>query len=104
MEPLLDFFAAGDDVFTEHDSFDPSRINASLGRLYRAWLNCRTALDPEFDRDRYRYEQKQKPRVSVSGFPKTTPFMDQKSISETSRKKTAKPEKKSPKRSVRGAS
>lgn len=56
--PLLELFAMADDVFTEANAFDPTKIHHSLGRLYRQWLDTREHLDPEFNRDQYRHEMK----------------------------------------------
>jgi hypothetical protein len=111
MSPLLELFAAVDDVMTEHDAFAPEAIHKSLGRIYRSWLDTREALDPEFDRDRYRHDMKGRKKTP------TTPLgrelrasgslrfsTDPKPISGESRKKSGKNGKRSAKRSAGAAS
>jgi hypothetical protein len=49
MIPLLEMFAACDDVFTTEDSFAPEHIHKSLGRIYRQWKKTRAELDPDFN-------------------------------------------------------
>lgn len=53
MIPLLELFAAVDDVFTEADAFQPEHIRQSLGRIHRQWKVTRAALDPDFDPEDY---------------------------------------------------
>lgn len=71
LEPLTGLFAVVDDVFEEPDAFAPNRIHASLGRIYREWLDAREALDPDFDRARYRQAMKTErtPPTSAGGVP-----------------------------------
>lgn len=109
--PLTELFADVDEVFAEDGAFAPENIHKSLGRIYRAWLRSRTALDPDFDPERYRLDQKAKMRsrrpirVGLSVQPVadlSTPSTDQQSISGKSRKQTAKQEKSSVKKSAKG--
>ena len=49
--PLLELAAVVDDVFTETDAFDPTKLRAGQGRIYRAWKAYRVAVDPNFKDD-----------------------------------------------------
>ena len=48
--PLLEFFSVATDVFTEDNALSPEARQKSLGRLYRAWKDAMSVLDPQFDR------------------------------------------------------
>lgn len=48
---MLALFSVADDVFTEDDAFQKKAI--SLGRIYRAWKDARTVLDPLFNSNDY---------------------------------------------------
>ena len=50
--PLLELFAAVDDVFTEDNALGPENRQKSLGRIYRAWKAAREQLDPDFNSKR----------------------------------------------------
>lgn len=54
--PLLEMFAAVDDVFGEDDAFSPGKIYNGMGRIYRAWKASRLQMDPDFDPRRWRHE------------------------------------------------
>lgn len=54
VEPLLEMYAACDDVFTEDDAFSEEHIQQSLGRIYRAWKRTRKDMDPDFDQESVR--------------------------------------------------
>lgn len=47
-EPLVSLFSTVNDVFEEDDAFDPNRMKAGFGRIYREWKKCRAAMDPNF--------------------------------------------------------
>ena len=71
-KPLLEFFAAADDVFTEDDALTESKRQMSLGRLYRAWKAARVQLDPTYNTsrdslvktDQAREERRQRPKAA----------------------------------------
>lgn len=106
MIPLLELFAAVDDVFTEADAFQSDHIHQSLGRIHRQWKETRTALDPDFDPENY----PKRPRLRKRGVVRKglalealTSSMATTSISEKSRKKSGSKEKRSASRSARTA-
>lgn len=108
MIPLLELFAAVDDVMDEHDAFSSGNIHKSLGRIYRSWLDTREALDPDFDREMYRHEMKAK--KSPPRTPLGQPVSESRrsstgrtSISGKSRRTNAELGKPSAKRSAKGA-
>lgn len=49
LRPMLELFAEVDDVFSEDDALAPAKRQMGMGRLYRAWKKCRSAMDPQFD-------------------------------------------------------
>lgn len=55
---LLGLFAVVNDVMEEPDAFSDEKLKPSLGRIYREWLNARSQLDPEFDKERFRHQMK----------------------------------------------
>ncbi len=112
MVPLLELFAAVDDVMDEPDAFAPESIHKSLGRIYRQWMDTREALDPKFDRARYRHDMKAAAKERVKRTPLGRKQLARAqemfstgstSTSEKNRKKNAKPESKSAKTSARDA-
>lgn len=93
MVPLLELFAACDDVFTEADAFDQEHIRQSLGRVHRQWKQTRAALDPEFDPKDYPKRPRSKKRGVVRkglALEQLTRSMERTSISEKNRKKSGK--------------
>jgi hypothetical protein len=56
--PLLDLFSTVDDVFTEDNAFEDTFRKLGYGRIYRAWLDTREVLDPDFDKNTYRNNMK----------------------------------------------
>lgn len=117
MLPLLEMFAVVDSVFEEDNAFSHEHINHSLGRCYRAWLDARDALDPDFDRQKYRHDMKQKSREKASltklGAKKFSPSqaakgsptssMGQPSTSEKKTRKTKSEEKRRVEKSASSA-
>lgn len=63
--PLLELFSTVDDVFTTEGAFDQQNIHKSLGRIYREWKDCRSALDPKFNPDDYPKKPRTKKKGSV---------------------------------------
>ena len=55
--PMLEFFADIDDVFSEDDALSAEKRQMGLGRCYRAWKRCRTAMDPDYDPERDQRER-----------------------------------------------
>jgi hypothetical protein len=41
---LLELFSVVDDIYTEHDCFEPAKVSIGYGRAYRAWKRCRDVL------------------------------------------------------------
>lgn len=91
--PLLDLFAAVDDIFTEPDAFSPEKQRMALGRTYRQWKKTRAALDPTFDAKQY-----SRPRPAPE---ERTSSSDPNLI--FAKRKNAKPEKTNAKRSAKAA-
>lgn len=104
---LLELFSVCDDVFTEPEALSDSNVYKTGGRLYRAWLDTREQLDPEFNREKYRQEQKA--MLTPKGHRKrlagasSTPSTARTQTSAKSRKKTAEPAKRTAKKSAKGA-
>lgn len=48
-QPLLELFAVVDDVMTETDAFDPAKMKAGFGRIYRGWKSSRQQIDEGFN-------------------------------------------------------
>lgn len=63
--PLLELFAVADEVFADEGAFAPEHLYKSLGRIYREWLDCREALDPDFNRAAYRNRMKKSQRTPL---------------------------------------
>lgn len=93
MIPLLELFAAVDDVFTEADAFQSEHIHQSLGRIHRQWKETRAALDPDFDPENYPKRQRSTTRGGIRkglALDSLMSSMERISISEASRKKKGK--------------
>lgn len=60
---LLEAFSVMDDVFTEDDAFSEPKIKMGMGRMYRAWVDCRRALDPEFNTEQLERPQRWLPKT-----------------------------------------
>lgn len=55
--PLLELFAALDDVFSENGALLKPRSHKTAWQCYRAWKHARTHLDPDFDSNRWRQQR-----------------------------------------------
>lgn len=67
VEPLLELFATVNDVFTEDEALSPEYRQVSLGRVYEAWKDCRTQIDPEFVAEEHRRPRQWRVRSGKSG-------------------------------------
>lgn len=67
VDPLLGLFATVDDVFTEADALSPEYRQVSLGRIYEAWKDCRTQIDPDFVAAEHRRPRKWRVEKPSSG-------------------------------------
>jgi len=52
MMPFIELAAVVDDVFTEDDALSPEKRQTGMGRMYRAWKQWRTEVDPDFNPQR----------------------------------------------------
>lgn len=98
---LCEFFSIIDEVFAEQGAFDDQNIHKSLGRCYRAWLDCRESLDPDFNRNRYRQEMKASATSSPLRAPGFTKYsLEKRLTSEKNQKSQGQQESDKPSRSA----